>query len=73
MLKDFEVYTKKQTLGNNSTQWEKRYDNGMIARTVVDNVGLTRDLVREAFKAQEAGVVIGCFQTKDLETWHEAL
>lgn len=70
MIKDFEVYTKKQKLGNDSTQWEKRYDDGTTACVVVDNIGVTRALVREAFEAQEAGVIIQCFQKSDSKTWY---
>lgn len=71
-MKDFENYTKTQELGNNSAQWEKRYEDGEIARAVVDNNKLTRALVREAFEAQEAqeaGVNIGCFQQSDSGRW----
>ncbi|EGZ6889845.1 TPA: hypothetical protein ACGCT2_002956 [Vibrio cholerae O1] len=69
MIKDFESYTKKQTLGNNSTQWEKKYPDGETARVVVDNVGVTRKMVREAFEAQESGHNIACFQKSDLGRW----
>ncbi|EKO3632392.1 hypothetical protein M3894_002922 [Vibrio metschnikovii] len=69
MIKDFENYTKKQKLGNNSTQWEKKYPDGGTATVVVDNVGITRKMVREAFQAQESGVDIPCFQKSDVGRW----
>ncbi|NJI86919.1 hypothetical protein [Shewanella sp. Iso12] len=69
MIKNFESYTKKQTFGNNSTQWEKKYPDGSTATVIVDNVGLTRKMVREAFEAQERGFNIACFQKSDLGRW----
>ena len=69
MIKNFENFNKKQPLGNNSTQWCKKYDDGEHAHTVVDNVGVTRKMVKEAFEAQEKGISIGCFQKKDMGRW----
>lgn len=69
MIKDFENFKKIQKLGNNSTQWEKKYPDGTTAKAVVDNVGITRKMVTEAFEAQENGCNIACFQKSDLGRW----
>ena len=67
MIKDFENYTKVQAVGGNCTQWQKQYKDGQIARCVVDNTGVTRELVRKAFQVQEAGIKIECFSRKVLD------
>lgn len=69
MIKNFEGFTVKQSVAPNSTQWEKKYSDGQTAKTVVDNVGVTRKMVKEAFSAQESGVIIGCFQKSDMSAW----
>ena len=68
MIKNFENYRKIQELAGGMTQWEKTYDDGMTALCVVDN-NCTRAMVREAFKAQEAGVTIECFSRANIELW----
>tara|TARA_R110000737_G_scaffold348370_2_gene382028 strand:- start:92 stop:319 length:228 start_codon:yes stop_codon:yes gene_type:complete len=65
MIKDFECYSKRQSLINSCTQWRKRYDDGQTAWVVVDDRRITRARVREAFEAQEHGVTIACFQESD--------
>lgn len=66
MIKSFDNYAVKQRLSNNSTQWEKTYDDGDRARLVVDDVDVTRKMVRSAFEAQESGLNIACFQKTDM-------
>lgn len=53
MIKDFECYSKRQKLAGNQTQWEKRYEDGESAWLVIDDRGITRQKVREAFEEQE--------------------
>ena len=43
--------------------------DGETARLVVDNRGVTRAMVREAFEAQEAGVEHACFEKTDMGMW----
>jgi hypothetical protein len=73
MIKSFEEYTVKQAVSINGyrdiTQWEKRCTDGGTATAVVDNRGVTRSMVREAFEAQEAGCDIGCFGKSDIGMW----
>jgi len=69
MIKSFENYSIKQSLSNNSTLWKKKYSDGETALLVVDNVGVTREMVKEAFKAQESGLKIECFQKSDMGNW----
>jgi len=63
MIKSFENYTA------NAIQWKKRYADGETATVVVDNCGVTRAMVREAFEAQEAGFEIACFEKSDMGMW----
>ena len=59
MIKSFENYSVKQRIGGGYTQWEKKYDDGQTACICVDDTGVTRALVRSAFKAQENGFEYG--------------
>jgi len=66
MIKSFENYTIKQQFADNSSQWEKLYSDGQTALAVIDNVGITRSIVKAAFDAQESGAKkVGCFQKSD--------
>jgi len=49
MIKNFEDYTKIQSFGNGFTQWKKG-DLEQSSRVCIEDSGVTRDLVRSAFK-----------------------
>lgn len=53
MIKNFECYSKKESLSDNTTQWEKQYEDGTRAWCVIDNRKVTRKKVRDAFKDME--------------------
>ena len=53
MINDFEDYTKVQAFGNGFTQWQKG-DLAHSAKVCIDDSGVTRGLVRAAFKADSS-------------------
>jgi hypothetical protein len=65
MIKSFENYSVKQRISGGYTQWKKEYEDGEFAYVCVDDVAVTRALVRSAFRAQENGEQYGQVFTKN--------